>query len=48
MLVSSYHAGNNININGRNHEKQLCIMSYDFLLMEIPMPVTNMPIQIAA
>lgn len=47
MLISNYHAGNNIYINWRKHENQL-IMSYDFLLMEIPMPVTSVPIQIAA
>lgn len=47
MLIGSYHAGNNIYINWRKNEKQF-ILSYDFLFVEIPVPVTSMPIQIAA
>lgn len=47
MLISCYDAWNNISMNRRKHEKQF-IISYDFLLMEIPMLVTCIPIQIAA
>lgn len=48
MIINDHCSENTASDDGRNHAKQLAYPDYDFLLVEIPAPVTNTCIQSAA